>query len=195
MTRATLDMKEVQRVRPLFLTFSFVHFHRFLRSLCPFIHTGCLTWHCRVEPKVGDRIPGRKYDSLMPKDIEPYLNGRSWEDLKIGDEIDFDSCTGEQKLPNCPGEHGLTPFLTTKIPTNYHEGYRCDACDGRVKSGLVMHGCRECDYIRLWSAGDCSMQHGIIIGKGSASETISFGHIVCDSCGTAEARGVCIIRE
>jgi hypothetical protein len=30
-----------------------------------------------------------KYDTLMPKDIEPYLNGRSWEDLKVGDEIAF----------------------------------------------------------------------------------------------------------
>ena len=42
-----------------------------------------------MEPKVGDRIPGMKYDTLMPKDIEPYLNGRSWEDLKVGDEIAF----------------------------------------------------------------------------------------------------------
>ena len=42
-----------------------------------------------MEPKVGDRIPGLKYDILMPKDIEPYLNGRSWEDLKVGDEIAF----------------------------------------------------------------------------------------------------------
>jgi len=30
-----------------------------------------------------------KYDTLMPEDIEPYLNGRSWEDLKVGDEIAF----------------------------------------------------------------------------------------------------------
>ena len=30
-----------------------------------------------------------KYDILMPEDIEPYLNGRSWEDLKVGDEIAF----------------------------------------------------------------------------------------------------------
>ena len=30
-----------------------------------------------------------KYDTLMPKDIEPYLNGRSWKDLKVGDEIAF----------------------------------------------------------------------------------------------------------
>ena len=42
-----------------------------------------------MEPKVGDRIPGMKYDTLMPQDIEPYLNGRSWEDLKVGDEIAF----------------------------------------------------------------------------------------------------------
>jgi hypothetical protein len=55
--------------------------------------TGCLSWHCRMEPKVGeaagDRIPGMKYDTLMPEYIEPYLNGRSWEDLKVGDEIAF----------------------------------------------------------------------------------------------------------
>ena len=30
-----------------------------------------------------------KYDTLMPEDIEPYLNGRSWKDLKVGDEIAF----------------------------------------------------------------------------------------------------------
>jgi hypothetical protein len=30
-----------------------------------------------------------KYDTLMPEDIEPYLNGRSWKDLKMGDEIVF----------------------------------------------------------------------------------------------------------
>jgi len=69
---------------------------------------GCLSWHCRVEPKVGDRIPVMeykkpehdfmtsrleswimKYDNLMPEDIEPYLDGRSWKDLKVGDEIVF----------------------------------------------------------------------------------------------------------
>jgi hypothetical protein len=30
-----------------------------------------------------------KYDTLMPEYIEPYLNGRSWEDLNVGDEIAF----------------------------------------------------------------------------------------------------------
>ena len=30
-----------------------------------------------------------KYDTLMPEDIEPYLGGRSWEDLKVGDGIAF----------------------------------------------------------------------------------------------------------
>ena len=30
-----------------------------------------------------------KYDTLMPEDIELYLNGRSWEDIKVGDEITF----------------------------------------------------------------------------------------------------------
>ena len=30
-----------------------------------------------------------KYDTLMPEHIEPHLNGRSWEDLKVGDEIAF----------------------------------------------------------------------------------------------------------
>lgn len=35
-----------------------------------------------------------KYDTLMPEDIEPYLNGRSWEDLKIGDEIAFPESNG-----------------------------------------------------------------------------------------------------
>ena len=53
------------------------------------LSAGCLSWHCRAEPKVGDRIPSMKYDTLMPEDIEPYLNGRSYEDLKVGDEIVF----------------------------------------------------------------------------------------------------------
>ena len=35
-----------------------------------------------------------KYDTLMPKDIEPYLNGRSWKDLKVGDEIAFPESVG-----------------------------------------------------------------------------------------------------
>lgn len=35
-----------------------------------------------------------KYDTLMPEDIEQYLNGRSWEDLKIGDEIAFPESDG-----------------------------------------------------------------------------------------------------
>ena len=100
-----------------------------------------------------------KYDTLMPKDIELYLNGRSWEDLKLGDELDFDSCTGEQKLLNCPGEHGLTPFLTPEA------GYGCSVCNAVVSKNASMHGCRECDYD------------------------------LCDSCGAAEASGVCIIRE
>ena len=30
-----------------------------------------------------------KYDTLMPEDIKLYLNSRSWEDLKMGDEIAF----------------------------------------------------------------------------------------------------------
>jgi hypothetical protein len=62
--------------------------------------SGCLSSHyCRVEPKASDRMPGMKYDTLMPEDIEPYLNGRSWKDLKVGDEIAFpeqdDSLTPE----------------------------------------------------------------------------------------------------
>ena len=67
----------------------------FILLFCPWLpfislFAGCLTWHCRVEPKVGDRIPGMKYDTLMPEDIKPYLNnGRSWKDLKVGDEIAF----------------------------------------------------------------------------------------------------------
>ena len=63
--------------------------------------TGCLSWNCRVEPKAGDRIPGMKYDTLMPKDIEPYLGGRAWKDLKVGDEIafpEFDSAPTAESL-------------------------------------------------------------------------------------------------
>jgi hypothetical protein len=59
-----------------------------------------------VEPKVGDRIPGMQYDTLMPKDIEPYLNGRSWEDLKVGDEIAFPEPDG--RAPTGESLVGLT---------------------------------------------------------------------------------------
>ena len=47
-----------------------------------------------MEPKVGNRIPGMTYDTLMPEDIEPYLNGRSWKDLKVGDEFAFPEPSG-----------------------------------------------------------------------------------------------------
>ena len=47
-----------------------------------------------MEPKAGDRIPGKKYDTLLPEDIEPYLNGRSWKDVKVGDEIAFPESDG-----------------------------------------------------------------------------------------------------
>ena len=57
-----------------------------------------------MEPKVGDRIPGRKYDTLMPGDIERYLNGRSCEDLKVGDEIAL-----PVKKPNGGWGGGRTP--------------------------------------------------------------------------------------
>ena len=51
--------------------------------------TGCLTWHCRVEPKVGSRIPGIMYEHIVPMGITPYINGQSYEGIKVGDEIDF----------------------------------------------------------------------------------------------------------
>ena len=40
------------------------------------------------------------YDTLMPQGgswkrrVEPYLNGRSWKDLKVGDEIAFPEPSG-----------------------------------------------------------------------------------------------------
>ena len=40
-----------------------------------------------------------KYDTLMPKDIEPYLGGRAWKDLKVGDEIAFPELDGSTITP------------------------------------------------------------------------------------------------
>ena len=79
------------RTRFLIPHFSSFYFHL---ACLYYLFTGCLSWHCRVEPKAKDRIPGMKYDTLMPEDIEPYLNGRSWEDLKVGDEIAFPESDG-----------------------------------------------------------------------------------------------------
>ena len=78
------------RLRPAARASSFLIFFIYFCPL-PFISlfAGCLTWHCHVEPKVGERKSGMKYDSLTPEDIEPYLNGRSYEGLKVGDEIAF----------------------------------------------------------------------------------------------------------
>ena len=60
-----------------------------------------------MEPKVGDRIPGMQYDTLMPKDIEPYLNGRSWENLKVGDEIAFPIIGGQSDKGGRGGKGGV----------------------------------------------------------------------------------------
>jgi hypothetical protein len=52
-----------------------------------------------------------QYDTLMPEDIKPYLNGRSWEDLKVGDEIAFPEPDGS--APTGESLVGLT--LTYEI--------------------------------------------------------------------------------
>ena len=70
-----------------------------------------------MEPKVGDRIPGMKYDTLLPEDIEPYLNGRSWEGLKVGDEIAFPEPDGS--APTGESLVGLTCYFHS--PRNFSE--------------------------------------------------------------------------
>jgi hypothetical protein len=101
------------------------------------LFAGCLSWHCREEPKVGDRIPEMKYDTLMPTDIEPYLNGRSWEDLKVGDEIAFpepnSGPTGESLV-------GLT-FCFQQGPDEKMEGAFI-SFDANTKMHLVSLGGR-----------------------------------------------------
>ena len=42
------------------------------------------------------------------------------------------------KLPNCPGEHGLTPCLADDV--------RCDACGADIPDNASIHSCEECDY-------------------------------------------------
>ena len=76
---------------PSFLTVT-SPFIPFYHTLCFLLFIGCLGLLCSVEPKEGEekdgeekgreekeggRIKGMNYDTLMPKDIEPYLNGRS----------------------------------------------------------------------------------------------------------------------
>jgi hypothetical protein len=109
--------------------------------LLPFISlfAGCLSWHCRVEPKVGDRIPGMKYDTLTPKDVEPYLNGRFWEDLKVGDEIAFPT-EPDGSAPTAESLVGLT-FCFQKGPDEKMEG-ACISFDANTKMHMVSLGGR-----------------------------------------------------
>eukprot|EP01084_Bolivina_argentea_P064995 118489_1 len=41
---------------------------------------------------------------------------------------------------NCPGQHGLTQFITD------HDGYRCDICKNKCNEGVQLWGCRTCNY-------------------------------------------------
>lgn len=40
---------------------------------------------------------------------------------------------------NCPGKHGLIVFTTER-------SFGCNLCKKRFTKGIVMHGCRSCDY-------------------------------------------------
>ena len=46
---------------------------------------------------------------------------------------------------NCPLNHGLERFT---VPSNT---YRCDKCRNKMPKGSRAHGCRKCNYDRMYS--------------------------------------------
>ena len=147
-----------------------------LQSLCPFLSTGCLSWHCRVEPKAGDRIPGMKYDTLMPEDIELYLNGRSWEDLKAGDEIAFPEPDGSAITPESLVGRRIT--LTQKN-IEY---------EGTIESFASGTG----EHKIAFDDGDSWSDN---LKTGGNSFMIEGAEAYFDIVDIVDVRGVCIIRE
>jgi hypothetical protein len=134
--------------------------------------TGCLSWHCRVEPTVGDRIRGMKYDTLTPQDIEPYLNGRSWKDLKVGDEIVFPEPDGS--APTGESLVGLSftyyedefqdeeesKFISFDAKTGMH---MFDDDDGRPVSLNLRNGSDQFKKIKF-EGSDAYFASGLMLG-------------------------------
>jgi len=75
-----------------------------------------------------------KYDTLMPKNIESYLNGRSFKDLKVGDEIAFPEYNG----PTAESLVGLT-FCFQQGPDKKMEGAFI-SFDANTKKHMVSLG-------------------------------------------------------
>ena len=146
----------------------------------------CLGWHCRVEPKAGDRIPGMKYDTLVPEDIEPDLNGRSKEDLKVGDEISFgerdevitpESLVGLRVKATNKGTSFAGTLRSFDSSTGEHE---C-VFDNEVKQFVDILGDKVRMGDKVWTRSECY------------SEPFEFEG--AEAYCTHDRRGVCIIRE
>ena len=73
-----------------------------------------------------------KYDTLLPEDIEPYLNGRSWEGLKVGDEIAFPEPDGS--APTGESLVGLTCYFHS--PRNFSETKEATFISFDAKTGM-----------------------------------------------------------
>ena len=122
-----------------------------------------------MEPKVGDRIPGIKYDTLMPEDIEPYLNGRSWEDLKVGDEIAF---------PDTEPDDTLTPESLVGRRVTVTEG-------GKDYEGIIE------SFVSGTGKHEVALDVGLKKSYDFKDEKGAEGVVI----GPYDVRGVCIIRE
>jgi hypothetical protein len=64
-----------------------------------------------------------KYDTLTPEDIEPYLGGRSWTDLKVGDEIAF---------PEPDDTRTPESLVGRRIATKFTVGAGVEVFDGTI---------------------------------------------------------------
>ena len=114
-----------------------------------------------------------KYDTLMPEDIEPYLNGRSWKDLKVGDEIAFpepDTITPESLV-------GLRMAATAR--GGVFEGTFGSFDPSTRKHEIIFNN----GVKQSWNI------------KGIEVRGIYPEHFVFDGAEAYFGRGVCIIRE
>ena len=110
-----------------------------------------------------------KYDTLMPEDIEPYLNGRSWEDLKVGDEIAFPE---SDSAPAGEGLVGLTfnvgegdekqEGTFTSFDTN--TGMHTLSIDGRTQELSLQELPDEVKSSFTFEGSDAYFASGILLG-------------------------------
>ena len=140
-----------------------------------------------MEPKAGDRIPGMKYDTLMPKDIKPYLGGRSWENLKVGDEIAFPELDGSTITPESLVGRRITVKTESWGGTLENEGTieSFDPSTGKHEVAFD-NGDKESYDFRVQVRNPvtlCSKAKGVVLEGAEVYFDV------------VDIRGVCIIRE